>query len=108
MRMSPEYLKACAENEGGRAALCMVGYGNPDTAAYFAREAARYARLLAATVETAPRRLALSLLPGRPIAPGFDAYCVTCETTTGHAGICGDRGQELGAHCLWCGQKGRK
>lgn len=41
-----EYLKRCAEGEGGRARLCMEGYGDPATAAYFAREAARYATLL--------------------------------------------------------------
>ncbi len=40
------YLQRCAEGEGGRAALAMQGYGNAHTAAYFAREAAHYARLL--------------------------------------------------------------
>ena len=38
-----EWLKACAENEGGRAVLALQGYGSIETAGYFAREAARYA-----------------------------------------------------------------
>lgn len=41
-----EYLRNCAENEGGRAILAIQGYANSDTAAYFAREAAHYARLM--------------------------------------------------------------
>lgn len=46
--MTAEYLRRCAENEGGRARLCIEGYGSADTAYYFARSAARYARLLLA------------------------------------------------------------
>lgn len=41
-----EWLTACAIGEGGRARLCMEGYGNAATAYYFAREAGHYARLL--------------------------------------------------------------
>lgn len=43
-----EYTQAwlSAQGEGGRAALCMRGYGNAATAYYFAREAARYARII--------------------------------------------------------------
>jgi RecJ-like exonuclease len=40
------YLLRCAEGEGGRAVLAVQGYGNANTAAYFAREAAHYGRLL--------------------------------------------------------------
>lgn len=43
-----KYLTACAEGEGGRARLCMDGREKPDTAYYFAREAARYAAELLA------------------------------------------------------------
>jgi pimeloyl-ACP methyl ester carboxylesterase len=38
--------RICAENEGGRSILAINGYGNANTAAYFAREAAHYARLV--------------------------------------------------------------
>jgi hypothetical protein len=40
------HLRACAEGEGGRAALAVQGYANAHTAYYFAKEAAHYARLL--------------------------------------------------------------
>jgi hypothetical protein len=41
-----EWLKACAENEGGRARLGIEGYSGVGTVYYFAREAARYAAAL--------------------------------------------------------------
>jgi hypothetical protein len=44
LRLQPsDWLLACAENEGGRAALCMQGYANEETAFYFAEQAGRYA-----------------------------------------------------------------
>lgn len=40
------WLLACAENEGGRAILCIRGRDKLWTVEYFAREAARYANAL--------------------------------------------------------------
>lgn len=51
------------------------------------------------------RLLDPDLLPGRVVMPSFMAWCVACEESTHHAGLCGERGEELGACCLWCGQK---
>jgi hypothetical protein len=64
--MTIEQLTQCAENEGGRARLAIAGYAGPDTAYYFARSAAHYARQLlnrravltvAADAEGRPRRI---------------------------------------------------
>lgn len=57
LHYTPDYLLRCAEGEGGRAILAIQGYANAHTAAYFAREAAHYARLYLDAIEaTRPRR----------------------------------------------------
>jgi hypothetical protein len=49
------------------------------------------------------RLLDVALLPGRPVPPLVSVYCRSCEEVTSHAGMTGDRGEELGTACLWCG-----
>lgn len=51
-----------------------------------------------------PVYLPQHLLPGRVMPGGWMDTCRRCQDVTHHAALTGERGQELGAHCLYCGQ----